>query len=150
MAETFSGSFDPGLTAIADRLAAGGKLPFDMVTSVREGLAEAFFSIGQALKGESSDDYALVYARVAGYLKPGHIDALLLSAELLDELRQYDLAVATYRLVPADSPDHDAAELGRAEALRRANKPDAAIEVLERLSLDVPNQPSVYTSLGDL
>lgn len=150
LAEAFNSNFDPGLTLIADRLAAGEKLPFDVVTSVKDGMAEVFFSIGQALKGESSDDYALVYARVAGFLRPGHIDALLLSAELLDDLQQYDLAVATYRLVPADSPDHSAAEMGRAEALRRAAKPDAAIEVLERLSQDYPSLPLVYSSLGDL
>ncbi|WP_189678768.1 tetratricopeptide repeat protein [Seohaeicola zhoushanensis] len=150
LTEAFNTSYDPGLTSIADKLAAGETLPFDVVTSVTEGLAEVFFSIGQALMGESSDDYALVYARIAGYLRPGHIDALLLSAELLDNLKQFDLAVATYRQVPADSPDHSAAELGRAEALRRSAKPDAAIEVLERLSQDYPTLPLVYSALGDL
>ena len=150
LAEAFNAGFNPGLTNIADRLAAGETLPFDIVTSVQDGMSEVFFSIGQALMGESSDDYALVYARIAGYLRPGHIDALLVSAELLDNIKQYDLAVATYRQVPADSPEHSAAELGRAEALRRAAKPDAAIEVLERLSLDVPSQPMVFSALGDL
>jgi tetratricopeptide (TPR) repeat protein len=150
LGEAFGAGFDPGLTAVADRLIAGETLPFSHVTTVREGMAEVFYSIGQALKGEASDDYALVYARVASFLRPEHIDALLLSAELLDNLRQYDLAVATYRQVPASSPDYHAAELGRAEALRRAAKPDAAIEVLERLAGDYPTLPIVHSSLGDL
>ena len=142
--------FDPGLTDVADRLAAGESVPFDQVGSVRDGLAEVFFSISQALKGEASDDFALIYTRTAIYLRPDHIDALLLAGELLEGLGQYDLAVSTYRKVPPESPDYHAAELGRAEALRRAAKPDAAIEVLTRLADDYPTLPLVHSALGDL
>ena len=148
--DAFNQAFDPSLTAVADRLAAGEKLPITHVTSPRDGLAEVFFSISQALNGEAPDDIALIYVRTATFLRPDHIDALLLSAELLDDLGQYDLAVATYRKVPQDSADHHAAELGRAEALRRAAKPDAAIEVLENLAITHPDLPLVHSSLGDL
>ena len=150
LAETFVGVFDSGLTDIADRLASGETLAFDQVTSVRDGMAEVFYIIGAALAGEASGDYALIYARLAGYLRPDHIDALLLSAEILGDLGQYALAVETYKKVPLSSPEHAAAELGRAEALRRAAKPDAAIEVLERLAKDYPNLPRVHSALGDL
>ncbi|MEP3334145.1 tetratricopeptide repeat protein [Sedimentitalea sp.] len=146
----FGTSLDPGLQDVADRLAAGEQLPFTQVTSVQDGMAEVFFSIGQALNGEASDDYVLVYARAAAYLRPEHVDSLLLSAQLLDVLGQYDLAVATYKQIPVDSPDYHAAEMGRAEALRRAAKPDAAIEVLERLATDHPTLAPVYSALGDL
>lgn len=150
MATAFGDGFDPALTAVADALAAGETLPFDQVTSVRDGMAEVFFTVGAALNGEAADDYALLYARIATYLRPDHIDALLLSAELLNKLGQYELAVATYGQVPPHSPDFHAAELGRAEALRRAAKPDAAIEALERLARDYPTLPLVHSSLGDL
>lgn len=150
LADAFGAGFDPSLTDMADRLASGETLPFSHVTSVQDGMAEVFFTIGAALNGEAADDYALVYARVATYLRPEHIDALLLSAELLDELGQFELSVATYRQVPTDSPDYHAAELGRAEALRRAGKPDAAIEALEQLARSYPTLPVVHSSLGDL
>lgn len=150
LTDGFSSQFDPSLTALTDRLAAGDLPPFDQVTSVQDGMAEVFFTIGAALNGEAADEYTLVYARVAGYLRPGHIEATLLSAQLLDSLGQYDLAVQTYKQVPQSSADRHAAELGRAEALRRAAKPDAAIEVLERLTLDYPTLPLVHSSLGDL
>jgi tetratricopeptide (TPR) repeat protein len=150
ISSVFGGNLDPGLAEISDQLKADEKLPFTQVTSVRDGMAEVFFTIGAALKGEAADDYALIYSRMAGVLRPDHIDALLLSAELLDSLGQYELSVATYKQVPAGHPDHYAAELGRAEALRRAAKPDAAIEVLEQLAQDYPTLPSVHTALGDL
>jgi len=73
-----------------------------------------------------------------------------LSAELLDNLGRYELSVSTYKQVPRDHPDYHAAEMGRAEALRRAAKPDAAIEVLEQLTREFPTQPTVYSALGDL
>ncbi|MEY8839355.1 tetratricopeptide repeat protein [Cribrihabitans sp. XS_ASV171] len=150
LADVFGPSFDPGLTAVADRLVAGETLPFTHVRTPQEGLAEVFFTIGAALNDEAADDFVLIYARAASYLRPDHIDAILLSAELLEDMGQFDLSVATYRKVPQDSADHHAAEMGRAEALRRAGKPDAAIEVLESLAIDYPMLPLVHSSLGDL
>jgi tetratricopeptide (TPR) repeat protein len=149
VADAFTGA-DPVMTAMADRLAGGETVAFSQVTSVRDGMAEVFFTIGAALHGEAGDDYTLLYARLAAFLNPGLIDAQLLSAQLLDGLGQYDLAVETYKTVPQDSPDRFSAELGRAEALRRAAKPNAAIEVLDRLALDFPQQPQVHSALGDL
>lgn len=150
LTESFGARLDPGLEDLYERLLAGEQLPFDQVTSVSDGIAEVFFSIGQALRGETSDDYALVYVRTATFLRPGDIDTLLLSAQLLDGLGQYDLAVETYKKIQQSSPDHHAAEMGRAEALRRAAKPDAAIEVLEQLALDEPTLAPVYSALGDI
>ena len=150
LAEAFGGDLDPGLAALADRLAAGERVPFSQVTSVPDGIAEVFFSVAAALNNEAGDEYTLVYGRVAEYLRPDHTDAILLNAQLLDGLGQYDIAVETYKRIPTTSPDYHAAELGRAEALRRAGKPDAAIEVLERLAADVPDLAVVHSSLGDL
>ncbi|MEX0348795.1 MAG: tetratricopeptide repeat protein [Paracoccaceae bacterium] len=150
MKDVFGTRSDPGLDYVTERLEAGERLPFSMARDVKEGMAEVFFTIGAALNGEAADNYSLIYIRTANYLRPDHIDALLLSADLLEDLGQLDLAVELYKKVPAGSPDHHAAELGRAEALRRSAKPDAAIEVLEQLSVDYPDQPMVFSSLGDL
>lgn len=150
LADAFGTRFEPMIGGLVERLAADEKLPFTQVTSPRDGMAEVFFTIGGALRGEVADDYALLYARIAAYLRPDHHDAILLGASLLDDLGQYDLAVAAYKQIPQASPDHYAAELGRAEALRRAAKPDAAIEVLEQLTRDYPGLPMVHSALGDL
>ncbi|MFC3117688.1 tetratricopeptide repeat protein [Jhaorihella thermophila] len=73
-----------------------------------------------------------------------------MAARILERLGQYDLAVEAYKQIPADRPEHFAAELGRAEVLRQAGKIDAAIEVLEQLSRSAPQQPQVASSLGGI
>ncbi|WP_333847666.1 tetratricopeptide repeat protein, partial [Phaeobacter italicus] len=150
MADAFDGQLDPGLTALSDRLHAGETLPFTLAATPRDGIAEVFFTMGAALNGEMADDYVLMYARVAAALREDHVDAILLAAELFDKLGRYALSIDLYKMVPRGHPDYHAAELGRAEALRRAAKPDAAAEVLQQLARDFPNEAPVYTNLGDL
>ncbi|RBI85953.1 hypothetical protein DRV85_08370 [Rhodosalinus halophilus] len=150
MQEAFGPELDPGLRDMRDALEAGETLPFTMVTRPQDGLAEVFFTIAGALRNEASDDFTLLYSRVAEHLRPGHIEALLMSAELLERLSQYELATETYKRVPRDHPSYHAAELGRAEALRLADKPDAAIEVLEQLAETHGDLPAVHSARGDL
>nr|WP_217355714.1 tetratricopeptide repeat protein [Ruegeria arenilitoris] len=146
----FAAGSDPSIESYVDTLSAGGTLPFAHVGSATEGVAEVFFSVGAALNTEAAHDYVLLYARIATFLRPDHIDAILLSAELLEQLSQYDLAAEAYRKVPTDSSDFHAAELGRAEILAQSGKPDAAIEVLANLAARQPNLPSVHVALADL
>ncbi len=148
--EVFSIGSDPTIEGYETRLTDGETLPFTHIGSARDGMAEVFFSVGAALNGEAAQNYVLLYTRVATFLRPDHVDAILLGAELLDDLEQFDLAVAAYRTVPSDSADFHVAELGRAEVLGRAGKKDAAAEVLQNLAAQRPNLPSVHVALADL
>ncbi len=141
---------DPSIEHYASRLKSGETLPFTHVRSARDGVAEVFYTVGAALNSEAAHDYVLLYGRVATYLRPDHVDAILLSAELLEELQQHDLAVAAYRMVPPTSDDFHIAELGRADVLGRMGKADAAAEVLENLAARQPDLPSVHVALADL
>lgn len=147
---SFGASLDPGLAALSAQLDAGETLDFTVAPTPQAGMAEVFFVLGSALEGEAASDYVLMYTRMATALRPDHVDAILLSAELLDQMGQYDLAIDTYKKVPRDSADYHAAELGRAEALRRAAKPDAAAEVLSQLATEFPQSVIVHMDLGDL
>ena len=150
LTEAFGPQLDPGLNNVFERLTAGETLPFTLAATVTDGIAEVFFTVASALSGDAANDYVLVYARMASELSPSHVDAVLLSAELLDNLGRYELSVATYKQVSPRHPDYHAAEMGRAEALRRAAKPEAAIAVLDQLTREFPTQPTVYSALGDL
>lgn len=153
LGQFFGKDFDLSLSQKAAILRSGDTLPFDHVTSVQEGIAEVFFSLA-AIYDEADQEVApihsLIYGRLAADLRPTHVDAILLVAQILDELEQFELAIDTYKLVPKTSPDFVVAEQGRASTLNGADKSDAAIEVLNRLIVDYPNLPSVYSALGGL
>lgn len=148
--EILGANLNPEMRDLRDRLAAGEQLPFTRIRSAKDGIAEVFYTLGQALLQDTSEDYVLLYARIAEFLRPDHVDATIMSAELLEELGQYDLANETYKRVPRDHMSFHAAELGRAESLRRAGKTDAAIEVLTQLAKSHPDLPVVHVSTGDL
>jgi len=145
----FGEELDPRVTQLQTDLLDGKKLPFTKATQPSEGLAEVFYTVAGALNGETDDGYTLLYTRMAEYLDPNHIDAILISAGLLERLERYELATKAYNRVPRDNPSFHAAELGRADALRKAGKQEAAIEVLEQLAKSHGDLPSVHAALGD-
>ena len=150
IATTFNGATDSELDGLVLRLNAGEMLPFTHAPTARAGLAEVFYTFAALLRAEqASDYYTLLYARTARYLRPDHVDATLLTATLLEDLGQYKLAIVEYRSVPADDPAFHVAELGRAAALRRLDKVDQAIEVLEQLTRSHGDLAVVHSTLGD-
>ncbi|NNL36548.1 MAG: tetratricopeptide repeat protein [Silicimonas sp.] len=149
IAATFGTNLDPFLEDVKARLEAGETLAFETVRTPEDGLAEVYFSIASALQGEAQETYTLLYSRMATVLRPDHIDALLMSAELLEALERYDLATEVYDTVPRGDPSFHAAELGRAEALRRSGREDAAIEVLRQLTKSHGHLPLIHVTLAD-
>ncbi|MEP4962537.1 MAG: tetratricopeptide repeat protein [Roseobacter sp.] len=145
----FSGATDPEIDAVIAALALDEPLPFTHVNSVQDGFAEVFFSVAAALRGETGPEYTLLYSQVALNLRPDHVDAILLTAELFETLEQYDSAIAVLKEVPADDPAYHAAELGRAAALRRSGNTDAGVEVLEQLARSHGDLATVQSALGD-
>lgn len=141
---------DPSLAQLRDRLAAGETIPFSLVTDAHTGLAEVYLSIAVALDGDADDAYTLIYARAAEALNPVNTDAILVTANLLDRIGRYDMASATYARVAPDDPAFHAAELGRADVLRKDGKLDTAIEVLQALTRSHASLPMVQATLGDL
>lgn len=146
---TFGPAPDATLADLRARLAAGEVLAPRFVRTPVEGLGEVFYSVAGAVEGQTPDSYALLYARLAEFLAPESADARLLSARLLENLGRLDLAAAAYSEVPPAHPAHQAAELGRAGALRDAGRFDSAAEVLRALALRKPGEPLVHASLGD-
>lgn len=147
---TFGNDPDPQVADLRARVAAEDAVPFDLIRSPRDGVAEVFFSLARALRQDATDEFVLLYARVAEAIRPGHVDAIITVAELLESMEQYDLSIAAYKKVPRDHPSYHVAELGRAEVLRRDDRPDAAIEVLDQLVQTYPELADVHVAAGDL
>ena len=140
---------DQEVRAMIAQLQAGAALDFDMVRSGREGAGEVLFFLARALQNGEGNDGLLLYTRLASYLAPRNVHALLLSAQLLEELGNYDLAIETYDAVPRSHPAFVSAELGRAQALSQFGKTEMAIEVLTQLVESFPNLRLVHKTLGE-
>ncbi len=141
---------DPIIDALRMRLKAGEPVPFDTVRTARDGIAEVFFTVSTALNGEADAVYTLLHLRVAGYLRPDHADALLLTADVLESLGQHQLAEETYALFTPEDPAFVSAEIGRAGALRSQGNSDAALEALQALARSHGTLIGVQFALGDL
>lgn len=140
----------PDVLALLAALRAGDAAPVPLVTDPVQGVAEVYYGIARALRGDTDDPYVLMHSRLAEYLDPGNADATLLSAAVLEDMDQFDLATAAYDRIARDDPAYFSAELGRAEAMRKAGRNEAAVEVLTQLAKSFPEMPSVHANLGDL
>lgn len=139
----------PGLEALAARIETGDEVPWTFIADASDGMAEAFYTLAAIFAGETSSTFTLLASRAATALRPDHVDALVLTAELLDEQEQYDLAVEVLNRVPRDDPAYYTAEITRAEALLAAGNEEAAVEVLSALTKSEPDRQTVWAAYGD-
>ena len=117
--------------------------------SLEAGIAYAFYAIADILKDDADPNTALLYVRLAQYLNENSQKAILLAADLLEQMGQYDLAVAEYAKISPSSSYFLSSELGRVGALRDGGKTEAALEVLYYLSREFSVIGIVHNSLGD-
>jgi len=135
--------------AMIAQLQAGAAVDFDVVRSGSEGAGEVLFFLALALQNAEGNDGRLLYTRLASYLAPNNMNALLLSAKLLEGLGNYGLAIEAYDAVPRSHPAFVSAELGRAQALSKIGKIEMGIEVLGQLAESFPNLRQVHATLGE-
>lgn len=143
------GPLDLELEHLREALAEGEAVPFDVVHSARDGIADVFFAVASALDGGLDDAYTLLYARIAEALRPEEASYVLSVATLLERLENYDLANQALDRIPADDPAFPVASLARAEALRSSGKTEASLEVLRQLAKSHPELDEAHIALGD-
>ena len=140
---------DAPLLALHDRLAAGEEVSFDQVTEARDGAAEAFLTLADALNTDQSERVALLHARLAAYIRPDLIEARLVAADVLEAEDQYDLASAALADVPESSPWYVTTEIRRAGTQASAGDAAAGIDTLTALAAAHPDRIEVQSALGD-
>ncbi len=139
----------PEVDTLRAQLVEGTAVGFDAVRNATDGVAEVFLLIAGLLDGNVPDHHVLRYSRIAEYLNPDSVDAMLLSADLLGSLNRFELATESYNRVPRDHHSFTTAEIGRAEALRESGRTEAALEAFEQLVEVRPEAPHVRIALGD-
>jgi Flp pilus assembly protein TadD len=150
LAATTADGFSAELEALKTRLEAGEVVEYDFVTNARDGIAEVYFNLSAVLDGRAAPEHVLLYVRMAQHIRPDHAPAVLMTARILEDMGQFDLATESYASLDADSPAYVLAELGRANALYSDERKDASVEVLTALSKSHDNIAMVQSTLGDM
>ncbi|MEO0760309.1 MAG: tetratricopeptide repeat protein, partial [Pseudomonadota bacterium] len=129
---------------------AEGRTPPPVVTTGRQGAAEALFGISGFLTRGPNAIIGLAYARLASYLNPDLIDAKILMAQMLRRDSQYDLAIAAFEAVPRDVPEALGAQIGRAQSMQAADEIEPAVIAMREVTARFPRSVEAHTALGDM
>ena len=140
---------DATLIALRDRLERGDEVAFDQVTEAKDGIAEAYLTLAEALNTDKTERVALLHARLAAYIRPGLVEADLLAAELLENDGQFGLATQVLAEVPKDSPWYVTTEIRRAATQRDSGDIAGGIATLTALAQSDGDQIEVQSELGD-
>ncbi|HXW20053.1 MAG TPA: tetratricopeptide repeat protein, partial [Roseiarcus sp.] len=134
--------------AVAD-LAAGKTLD-PVVRNAKDGAAEALYGLGSAGSRQGDELAALIYLRLALYLRPDHALAAVTVADLYEQLKQDKAAIEAYEMVPKDSPLRQSAEIQSALALDALGRNEEAVKRLQDFVDEHPKSVEAFSALASL
>ena len=126
------------------------RMPERFVADARAGLAEALLGVADALWRDGKLEAATIYARLAGFLRPDFAAAQILLGRVLEWRRHWADAIAAYAEVDPKSPYAWEARLRTAANLRRLERHDEAVAMLQAMADAAPERTDALVALGDL
>jgi tetratricopeptide (TPR) repeat protein len=127
-----------------------GKTPPLLVVTPKEGLAEVFYGIGDALAGEGGLDMGIIFLQFALYLKPDFPLAYAALAEAYDGAKKYDLEMQALDQIKQDSPLWLNVQIQKSFALNSLERVDDAKVLLENLIRAKPKDVRPLDALGNI
>lgn len=143
------GEGHPLARALLERINDGGKVDL-LVPTARDGLAEVFYGLGEALTGEGGVNVAILYLQMALYLVPDQPFALAALASAYETTKRYDAAIAAYDRIPAGSPLQTSIDVRKAFDLNSLDRVDEAQALLEKLVKADPMDIKPLDALGSI
>ncbi len=137
--------FEPSIA----RLETGVR-PARTVRNARDGAAEVLFGIASALYQENALDAAMLYARLAGYLRPRFDAVNLLIGDIFEVQGRPEESIAAYRAVPPSSSLSWSVQLRIATNLAALERIDEAITHLRKMADERPDRYDALIALGNL
>ena len=113
-----------------------------------EGFAEGMFNLASALPMNRAGSAALLYARIATYLRPEFPVARLLLGDVLDSRRRFAEAIEIYREIKPSSPYSWLAKLRIADNLIDMEDVEGARALLEEMAKARPKSTEALLKLG--
>lgn len=147
--DTLGTDSDPEAQRLRAAFSEGRTLPFDLISDPAQGMAEVFTVMGSAMRSGQNAADALLYARAAEWINPTLSEALLLTAQMFEDLEQPDAAAEAYGRIPEGDVFGLAAAVGRAQVLETQGDTEGAIAAVEQLAGQNPESIAAWQILGD-
>ena len=145
----FSVNSSPESAAILRNLDNNEPIVSGLPRTVSQAMSEIFFTLALFIQEQVDPSATLVYARIAEALNPQSAEVKLFVAGVLEELDQYKLALNVYEKVGAEDPKYYTTQISKARAMRRSQRVDGGIDVLNDLAAAYPDVPVAHATLGD-
>ncbi|MSP93779.1 MAG: tetratricopeptide repeat protein [Alphaproteobacteria bacterium] len=129
---------------------AANRNPPPLVNGPAQGVAEALFGIAASLSDQRSADVAILYLNLALYLRPDFDLGRVLLANRYEGLNKFDIANTVYARIQSGTPYYAMTQVQAAINDGRIGQQDAGIRKLRALVAAQPDEPDVWTALGDL
>ena len=141
---------DDAVMARAAAAAEQARVPERFVADARGGLAEALLGVAGVLWRDGKPEAATIHARLAVSLRPDFAAAQLLLGRVLEWRRHWQDAIAAYEQVDPKSSYGWEARLRTATNLRRLERHDEAVAMLQAMADAAPERTDALVALGDL
>src|SRR5262245_33365249 len=139
----------PVARALQEEIEAGGR-PQLLITTPIEGIAEAFYGLGEALTGEGGVGPGAVYLQFALYLDPKAPFALAALANAYETTKRYEAAIAAYDRIPKGTPLQASIDIRKALNLNQLERVDEAQKLLDDVAREYPNDLRPLDALGSI
>lgn len=139
----------PLAVELMQQIEAGAPIEL-LVNNPREGLAEVFYGLGEALTGEGGVSIGLLYLQMALYLEPEQPFALAALANAYEATKRYQDAIDTYDRIPEGSPLEASIEIRKAFNLNSLDRVDEAESTLLRVANANPDDMKPLDALGNI
>jgi tetratricopeptide (TPR) repeat protein len=139
----------PEAKALQDQIDAGAEVTL-LVGTPTEGLAEAFYGLGEALTGEGGVSVGAVYLQFALYLRPDFPFALATLANAYETTKRYQAAIDAYDRIPNDTALQVSVEIRKALNLNQLERVEEAKDLLEGTAQRNPADVRPLDALGGI
>lgn len=147
--ERSQGDGHPLARALLDRINNGERVDL-LVPSAREGLAEVYYGLGEALTGEGGVNVGILYLQMALFLVPDHPFALAALANAYETTKRFTAAIDAYDRIPKGSPLQASIDIRKAFDLNSLERVDEAKALLDALAKADPSDIKPLDALGSI
>ena len=139
----------PLALSLRDQLKSGQAVK-PLLSNSKDGIAEVYYGLGEALSNDDSLDIGLIYLQFALYMRPDFPLALAALANVYELTSQNARAIDTYSRIDPSSPLIMNVQIRKAYNLNLLDKVNEATSILVSLTKQYKNEIRPLDALGNI